>query len=145
MIHYNLLCDQAHEFDAWFAGSEAFDRLAASGNVQCPYCASISVTRALMAPAVRRSTPLPVAAGVPPPVAPAMPAVLRASLQKLRADVEASCDYVGTEFSTIVRAMREGEMPTRLVYGEATDEEARSLREDGLPVTRIPWLPKADA
>lgn len=52
MIKYSLICKKGHEFESWFAGSEAFDKLAAAGQVECPNCGSAKVSKALMAPSV---------------------------------------------------------------------------------------------
>ena len=50
MIKYQLICNQAHEFEGWFQTSRAFDKQNASGLVACPICNTVDVRRALMAP-----------------------------------------------------------------------------------------------
>ncbi len=50
MIKYQLICNQAHEFEGWFQTSQAFDKQNASGLVACPICNTVDVRRALMAP-----------------------------------------------------------------------------------------------
>ena len=52
MIRYALNCDQAHGFEAWFGSSADYDDQAARGLVECPFCGSRSVQKAIMAPAV---------------------------------------------------------------------------------------------
>src|SRR5580658_921036 len=59
MIHYNVRCSHAHEFDGWFKDSAAFDRLSKRGMVECPICGDTKVERALMAPAVATREALP--------------------------------------------------------------------------------------
>src|SRR5271168_1907708 len=59
MIHYNVRCSHAHEFDGWFKDSAAFDRLTRRGMVECPTCGDTKVERALMAPAVATREALP--------------------------------------------------------------------------------------
>ncbi len=162
MIHYDLQCADGHRFDGWFAGSVAFDRQAASGLVECPECGSRDIARALMAPAVPKHGQTPTAAPItasapsaaPAPAAAAtpakkvtggeMPAQLRAMLQRMRAEVERNCDYVGPGFAQEARRMHQGESDRRGIYGETTPEEAQALAEDGIEVTRIPWVPRAD-
>ena len=146
MIHYNLQCGQAHEFDGWFASAVAFDAQAANGLVECPVCGSIDVRRGLMAPSVpkkgnvaRPQTSTSVA--VTPD---RMPDHVRVVLQRLRAEVERNADYVGEDFADAARRMHEGEQPVRAIYGETTPEQAEALVEDGIPVARIPWVPRAD-
>src|ERR1700761_2226811 len=159
MIHYQLRCGQQHEFDGWFQSSAAFDRQAGAGLVECPHCGDVKVARALMAPAVATRDSAPVAAPEPaappsPPAAPApaqavaargpMPAHLRAMLQRMRAEVEKHCDYVGPDFAEEARKMHRGESDKRGIYGEATPSEAESLADEGIEVSRMPWVPRAD-
>ena len=168
MIHYQLRCGAAHEFDGWFQDSAGFDRLAAAGLVECPHCGGTQVVRALMAPAVRKSR-RKVAAAAPPeekpadpaPAAPApvpadsggmsqrvaagpIPAQLLAMLQRMRAEVEKSCDYVGDGFAEEARKIHNGQVEARGIYGEATEAEAEALAEDGIDIARLPWVPRAD-
>ncbi len=159
MIHYQLCCSRGHEFDGWFADSAAFDKQAKRGLVECPVCADVKITRAMMAPAVatREAPPVPVkrprtapegqtAPGTPPaPVAGGtMPAHLRAMLQHMRAEIEKHCDYVGPSFAEEARKMHRGESEKRGIYGETTPTEAEALAEEGIEVSSIPWVPRAD-
>lgn len=54
MIHYALQCDEGHGFDGWFASSSAYELQEQRGLVACPHCASVKVSRALMAPRLGR-------------------------------------------------------------------------------------------
>ena len=159
MIHYQLRCSEDHAFDGWFKSSDAFDRQARMGLVECPLCGGTKVNRALMAPAVatrRRDAaepgpkpgPVPEASGepaAPPAVAGAgVPDKLRAVLQRLRAEVERSCDDVGADFAREARRIHRGESERRGIYGDATPEQAEALAEEGIEVARIPWVPRAD-
>jgi hypothetical protein len=168
MIHYQLRCEDGHEFDGWFKDSAAFDKLSAAGMVQCPTCGGDKVARALMAPAIPKkgrparnakpepappaAAPVPVARPAPlpsgqgqPVTAGPVPAELRAMLQRLRTEVEKSCDYVGGNFAEEARRMHRGESDRRGIYGEASDADADALRDEGIEVARIPWVPPADA
>ena len=55
MIHYQLVCDEGHEFDSWFKNSQTFDKQATAGLIICPFCRSAKITRAVMAPHVARA------------------------------------------------------------------------------------------
>ena len=166
MIHYDLRCAAGHSFDGWFRGSAAFDQQAQAGLLECPVCASPQVSRAMMAPRLSRGArpalPTPavtperqgerpgekggaaaaseVAVGGPPPI----PDRMRAVLQRIRAEVEQKCDYVGPRFAETARAMHDGDVPPRPIYGETTPDQAEALAEDGIEVASIPWVPRAD-
>jgi len=168
MIHYDLRCGDGHTFDGWFRSSVAFEQQAAAGFLDCPFCASTRVERALMAPRRNRGVAAPpteptAAPAVPPPAAsvgavvaaptppamavgglPVIPDQVRAVLQRIRAEIEQKCDYVGPRFADEARAMHHGEQPQRSIYGETTPEQAESLAEEGIDVARIPWVPRAD-
>ena len=151
MIHYALRCGRGHGFDGWFRHSAAFEAQAADGSLVCPTCADCAIQRAPMSPKIGRRRGKPEASVAAPAASPAassaetMPDGLRAVLQRMRAEVERRCDYVGPAFAETVRAMHQGEAPARGVYGEASPEEASALREDGIEVASIPWVKRADA
>lgn len=160
MIHYQLRCGRDHGFDGWFKDSISFEKQAKRGLIECPECGGTDVERALMAPALAKrgrspepepppaqseaaptppaAVPLPVAAGGP------VPARVIAALQRMRAEVEKHCDYVGTEFADQARAMHRGDAEPKPIYGETSDEEAQSLSDEGIAFNKIPWVPRAD-
>jgi hypothetical protein len=173
MIHYQLQCAEGHGFDGWFKDSASFDEQAARGLLECPFCGDSKVERALMAPSVARkgnarALPAPVAdpvsepasepglPAVPPAAAPVpaagaeqvaagrVPDQVRAMLQRLRAEVEKNCDYVGGGFADEARRIHRGESDRRGIYGEASPADAESLADEGIEIARIPWVPRAD-
>jgi hypothetical protein len=78
------------------------------------------------------------------PVAPTLPTEKSAAEQaiaEMRAQVEQNSEYVGTNFAIEARSMHLGDAPERAIYGEAKPEEAKSLIEDGIPVTPLPFMP----
>jgi hypothetical protein len=163
MIHYQLQCSREHGFDGWFKDSAAFDVQAQRGLLQCPVCGDREVRRGLMAPALPRKSnavrPQPATETTSPPAqlpavqeankpvvvaADRLPDQVRAALQRVRAEVEKTCDYVGTEFADEARRMHRGESERRGIYGETTPDQAEALADEGIEVSRIPWVPRAD-
>jgi hypothetical protein len=152
MIHYQLRCDQDHQFDGWYKDSAAFDKLVQARLVDCPVCGSQKVGKALMAPAVgraramaERSEPMPPPAAVPQQAAAGpLPAQMLALLQRMRAEVEKNCDYVGKDFAEEARRMHRGESDRRGIFGEANPGDAEALRDEGIEVAQLPWVPRAD-
>ena len=158
MIHYDLQCADDHAFDGWFKDSASFEKQARRGLLECPVCGSPKVERALMTPAVpRKGKPARNVVAVAPPAPPVpaqgpmavagvekLPAHVRAVLQRMRSEVEKNCDYVGPAFAEEARRIHNGESDARGIYGESTREEAEALAEDGIAVSQIPWLPRAD-
>ena len=138
MIHYSLICDNFHKFDAWFKNAEAFDEQAQRGIVTCPVCASAKVDKALMAPALTRSTEKKVELSAGHPAQPELQAMLRAMRQKVMAEA----DYVGGRFAEEARKIHFKEADPRGIYGEATREEVAELIEDGVDFMPLPQLPE---
>ena len=66
---------------------------------------------------------------------------IEAALAALRRQVEETSEYVGLNFAAEARAMHEGRVPERSIYGEAKADEARRLVEDGIPVAPLPFVP----
>lgn len=148
MIHYQLRCDRSHDFDGWFNDSASFEKQAKRGLIECPECGGTKVERALMAPAVAKRDSLPVPVTPPPQPVPEkavrVPAQMLAVLQRMRAEIEKHCDYVGPDFADQARAMHRGEAEAKPIYGETTEEQAESLADEGIEVAKIPWVPRAD-
>jgi len=161
MIHYQLRCSADHSFDGWFRDSAAFEEQAGRGLVSCPVCGDSNVNRALMAPRIRKGRVVVNTSGTPDAAVAVpekanvektnfdkagavMPDHVRAMLQKLRADVERNCDYVGPGFAEEARRIHRGEGDKRGIYGESTPEQAEALADEGIEVARIPWVPRAD-
>lgn len=134
MIQYSLRCEKDHRFDSWFQSAEAFDTLQAHGHVSCAICGSSTVEKAIMAPRVKTSE-----REARPLSAPKTPA--EQALAALRAHIEQNSDYVGRDFVREARAIHDGEMPERSIWGEARPDEARRLVEDGIQIAPLPFRP----
>ncbi len=143
MIRFTLTCAKGHSFESWFQSDKAFSGLAAARQLACPVCGEADVAKSLMAPSVRPAKK----AAVLPATAPERPDLsapasdVEAAFAEMRRQVEAKSDYVGVNFVSEARAMHEGTVPERSIYGEARPEEARKLLEEGIPVAPLPFMP----
>jgi hypothetical protein len=135
MIKYALACDQDHHFEGWFGASADYDDQSARGLVSCPICASRTVHKQIMAPAIAGTKAQKVAPAVEPAK---MQAMMMEAMGQMRAHVEAHFDYMGDAFADEARAIHEGRSEERGIYGEASPEEVRSLVEDGVKVAPLP-------
>lgn len=135
MISFNLRCGKDHVFEAWFKDGKTYDRQARQGKVSCPVCGDATVEKAPMAPNI--------ASGVSRDPA-GRAAELRETLQKLRSEVEKNCDYVGENFAEEARKIHYKESEQRGIYGEASDQDAQALQEEGIEFSRIPWPSRTD-
>jgi len=138
MIKFALRCDEAHEFEGWFRSNADYDAQAADGVLVCPVCGSAHVEKAIMAPAVARSSGEEGRARRLADITARM-ADIKA---KARDYVERNFENVGARFPDEARRIHYGETERRGVYGEATIREARELIEEGISVAPMP--PAAD-
>lgn len=134
MIRYALACENGHEFEAWFGSSSDYDDQSARGLVECPVCASQSVKKQIMAPAVAGTHK------AEPPTPAQMQSMMMEAAGKVRKHVEANFDYVGERFAKEARDIHEGAAPERGIYGEASPREVKALVEDGVPVAPLPGV-----
>jgi hypothetical protein len=147
MILYRLKCKKGHEFEAWFANSGAFDKQAKRGQLSCAHCGTTKVAKALMAPRLAKSSKAKAAKKQPQAPKPETQRVaahgeLGEAMRKLRAEIEAKSEYVGPRFPDEARKIHHEEAPARGIHGEATAEEAKALREEGIEFFPLPILPE---
>ncbi len=139
MILYDIRCSNGHVFEAWFRDGASYDEQAEDGAVVCPDCGDTAVAKAPMAPRIASGRDGQAGGGA------RIPAEVREALAKLRGEVESKCDYVGEEFPEEARKIHYGETGKRDIYGEATDDEAKELTEEGIKVGKIPWIQRTDS
>ena len=131
MIVYQLTCGQGHFFEGWFASAEAFDRQSASGQLQCPTCATAEVRKLPSAPHVHTT-------GSQPAAAPQVTDVLRReTLAALRKFILTSTEDVGRKFAEIARRIHYQEEAARNIRGVVTPDEAEELRDEGVETLSI--------
>ncbi len=141
MIVFDLKCESAgHVFEAWFAGSSAYEDQKARGLLLCPVCGATDVSKAVMAPNVsakgNRQAVLPVAKSEPASSEAAKAAL--AALVKAQAAILENSTWVGRDFDKQARAMDAGEIDHSSIHGEVSPVEAKALVEDGIGVTPLP-------
>jgi hypothetical protein len=159
MIKYQLICNQNHEFEGWFHGSAAYDEQAANGLLRCPVCDSDQVKRALMTPNLaspkqRKSTAPSTVSRAGQAEAPDRIPVMQAEqvqaygaalaeLRQLRQKIVKDCRDVGDNFAEEARKIHYGESEAEAegIYGQATQKERESLKDEGIEIFDMPWVP----
>lgn len=135
MILFDLRCADGHDFEAWFRDGRAYEDQVEEGAISCPVCGDRRVGKALMAPAVASSRSR---------IDPERAAAALKLLRKVQDHVERNFDHVGPRFAEEARKIHHGEGEKRNIYGEATSADAKELRDEGIEVGQIPWLPRHD-
>jgi hypothetical protein len=143
LIRYDLICSKGHEFDGWFANSDAYDKQAKRGMISCSHCGVNRIEKQIMAPGIpakgnRKSESQAMTAGPVDPRAAALMQVMR----DYRKHVTENSENVGNKFADEARKIHFKEVKERPIYGEATADDAKALIEDGIDVHPIPRLPE---
>jgi len=141
MILYDLNCANGHAFEAWFKDSKTFDRQAKAGRVACPVCGGADVSKALMAPSIASGKSKDETAKEYTDEA----ANTLKAFKEFRSFVEQNCDYVGNKFPEEARKIHYGDAEPRGIYGEASAEEVKELKEEGVACAPIPWPKNKDS
>jgi hypothetical protein len=151
VIKYLLGCASGHEFESWFRASADFDAQSRSGEIACPHCGSVEVSKQPMAPSVvtkRARAEIPSEKMVSAPAAAAATnsspdgAAIREALRAFTQKVIANTEDVGPRFAEEARKIHFGETEERQIRGSSTLEEARELAEDGVPFGILPPVPE---
>lgn len=138
MISFNLICSKGHEFGGWFPSSDNFGKQVKKKQIACPTCGDTAVSKSIMAPSVA-------AKSVVKDTRKAKAAKMRKMLTEVRDHVEKNFDDVGDQFPEEARRIYYGESEERDIYGNASDEEAEELADEGVPVGRLPWIKRPNS
>ncbi|RUP08513.1 DUF1178 family protein [Hyphomicrobium sp.] len=142
MIKYRLGCPSGHEFESWFRASADYDAQALAGEIACPLCGSIDISKQPMAPSIVTNSS---AAARPAKVPSTQAGDAKAALEALRAikkSIFENSEDVGVRFAEEARKMHFGEIEERHIRGSSTLEEAQELVQEGVPFGILPALPE---
>lgn len=138
MIVYDLVCEDGHRFEGWFASSDDFTTQVENGMVSCPFCGSALIEKAPMAPAVpRKGNQVAQAQPHQTMVSARMPSNAVKILNRvaqLQADALKDSRWVGQNFAEHSREMHYGEREMETIHGQATLDQAKELLDEGVPV-----------
>jgi len=154
----NLCCAKDHRFEGWFGSEGDFQSQLERDLIECPMCGDHAITRLPSAPrlnvsgarepaAVSETSPGhagsgAASAGQASPAGPQWPAPvveqLQAQWMQAVKHAIANTEDVGQRFAEEARRMHYGETEERAIRGQASLEEARSLRDEGIDVLALP-------
>ncbi len=135
MIAFDLECSQGHIFEGWFNSLQSFEEQNLEDLVRCPFCDVADVRKVLSPVAVRTSQPQEVN----------HPAAV--NYQKLAKEVveyiKHNSEDVGTRFAAEALKIHYGAAEKRSIRGSATEEEEKTLKEEGVGFLKVP-MPVSD-
>ena len=137
MIKYKLNCKNCElSFDSWFASSKEYEKLKKKNLLNCHFCNSRKVEKSLMAPKLINK-----------------PVSKNSDNQNLRLKkisnkikeyqkfIKNNFEFVGKNFAYEARSIHyNNKKNNKGIYGTATKEEIKELKEEGVKTEIIPWL-----
>ncbi|MAK05972.1 MAG: hypothetical protein CMM64_02450 [Rhodospirillaceae bacterium] len=154
MIKYQLkcrsnICSDEKEFDGWFKSIDAYEKQKLQRLINCPICGSDKVEKLLTAPSLKTNKNK---------ISDIKDKQFKNSkknetflgnidsdnistlLRTLKKEVQKNSTFVGNEFVSQVRSMKEGKIKEKPIHGHGTNKEIKELRNEGIDVINIPWI-----
>ena len=157
MIKYSLICKSQYcskqkKFDGWFQNIEAFQNQKSKGLILCPLCGSDDVIKSLTTPSFHlskvKSTEIEVKQKQVDDKNLRNPIKLNDKmndvsilLRAMKKEIKKNSEFVGDDFVKEVRSMKVDKTKERSIYGHGTKKEIEELKEEGVNVLNIPWIP----
>jgi len=138
LVKYDLKCENGHLFEGWFPSSDGFEKQQKQGLISCPICSSVNVSRALMAPAVKRAK---IDKNSSNKVSPNIGEnEIKTQIRTLNKLIEKNTTDVGKDFAKEARMIYKGEKKDKPIRGSATSKEEKELKKEGIPFIKVPWI-----
>ena len=137
MIKYRLICKNCETtFDSWFSSSKDYERLTKKKFLNCHICDSLNVEKTLMSPSVFISKNISKNEKYTQKYKKTKEIVL-----KYQEFIKKNFDYVGKNFAYEARSLHyKDKKISKGIYGTATKEDLKELKEEGIEAEIIPWI-----
>ena len=137
MIKYRLNCKNCNtSFDSWFASSLEYEKLKKKKFLNCHICNSKNVEKSLMAPKLinnlknKKSNKENLNFRK-----------INKKLQEYKNFIKKNFDNVGERFAYEARSIHyEKKNKKKGIYGTASSDEIKELRDEGINAEVIPWI-----
>ena len=155
MIKYKLKCNSRYcldeeEFDGWFQNIEAYEKQKLHSLISCPICGSDDVIKSLTTPSLKKTKKMnqenetnkinktsKVSDNV---VVNENLKDISTILRTIKKEIQKSSTFVGDQFVSKVRSMKEGKIREKPIYGHGTNKEIQELRDEGIDIVNVPWI-----
>ena len=137
MIKYKLICKNCYiSFDSWFASSKEYEKLKKKNFLSCHNCQSKKIEKTLMAPKLINKSLTENSDKVF-----AKTKEVHKKIKEFQKFIKNNFDYVGKNFAYEARSIHyDKKKKTKGIYGTASKEEMRELKEEGIRTEVIPWV-----
>ena len=154
MIKYKLkcrskICSNVKEFEGWFKNIDAYEIQKQQRLINCPICGSDKVEKLLTAPSLKnnknktsdiKDKQFKNSKKNETFLGNVDSDNISTLLRTLKKEVQKNSTFVGNEFVSQVRSMKEGKIKEKPIHGHGTNKEIKDLRDEGIDIVNIPWI-----
>ena len=141
MIKYKLECDDCRiTFDSWFASSKEYDKLKKKFLLVCHNCNSQKVEKTLMSPGL-----INIKKKSQDSLDSTKYYNIKKTIKNHQKFIKNNFKYVGENFAYEARSIHyEGKKKIKGIYGSASKNDLKELKEEGIDAQIIPWIDSRD-
>ena len=142
MIKYKLTCKDCDlKFDSWFSSSKEFDKLKKINLINCTRCNSLKVKKTPMSPMVLNSSIRKANEDLNQKKI----RKFKNKIRKYQKFIKNNFEYVGENFSYVAISIHYNtKKKSKGIYGKATNDEIKTLNDEGIETQIIPWIKDKD-
>ena len=137
MIKYSLNCKNCDlTFESWFASSKEYEKLKKKKFLNCHNCNSFEVEKSLMAPSLinknHNSKNYEDQKKYDK---------IKKTISQYQKFIKNNFEYVGNNFAYEARSIHyDNKKKQKGIYGTASKQELKELKEEGIDAQMIPWV-----
>ena len=137
MIKYKLICKNCDlKFDSWFASSNEYERLRKKKLLSCHKCNSVKIEKTIMAPQLINSK-----IKIDEKNNLEKHNKVKKTIMNYQKFIKENFKYVGDNFAYEARSIHyNGKEKSKGIYGSASKEDLKELKEEGIDAQMIPWI-----
>ena len=137
MIKYKLFCKHCDlKFDSWFASSNEYERLKRKKLLNCHNCNSFKVEKTIMAPQLINNK-----SKTNEKINLEKHNKVKKTIIEYQKFIKENFKYVGNNFAYEARSIHyNSKKKSKGIYGSASKEDLKELKEEGIDAQLIPWI-----
>ena len=139
MIKYNLTCKNcSNEFDNWFSSSSKFEKIKKLNLLNCDICGSKKIIKSIMSPNLNNAKKNKT-------IIDNNLKEIKDKMKKYQKFIKENFKYVGENFPYEARSLHyNNKKEQKGIFGKASYNEVKELKEEGIETEMIPWIEDKD-
>ena len=137
MIKYKLKCKNCEKsFDSWFSSSKEFEKLRSKKFLSCHFCNSKKIIKTLMAPNIMTANQK-----LENNLKMKKNDKIKKKILEFQNFIEKNFENVGDDFAYKARSLHyDNKKNKRGIYGNASKNQIKELKEEGIETQIFPWI-----